>query len=369
MKQLVKGEKITLDSVHCSNLFEVGVTCHVNAGLPHIFCFGMGGTGQLTDAKYAIFSNQASSPENAVRALGAMGSYTELFRVDLVTLPQHIERLVFVAALDETSFSQLTTGQLDIQSSGRVLASYPLTRTDFTNETALIIAEIYKKSTWRMAAVGQGFRDGLPALLRYFGGEAIIGHMSRALVQYAPQPREEPRDTSHFPQRNEHTSHVNRHDSSSTGGIMSFLKNLGDTIRKGKDSLLAEVSKYKNASFMEAIVAGAVIISAADGNISSDEKQKLLQYVQNAEELKAFTAKDIIAVFNKIDQSYEFDVHIGKAEALKLVNRVKGHPEQARLVVRVAIAIANADGNFDESEKVAVSEICKELELNPTDFV
>ena len=150
---------------------------------------------------------------------------------------------------------------------------------------------------------------------------------------------------------------------------MGFFKNISDSIMKGKDALLAEVSKFKNESFMEAIVSSCVLIAAADGNISAEEKQKLLAYVQQAEELKAFSTEDIIKVFNKISSSYEFDSSIGKAEALKLVNRVKKSDEQARLVVRVSIAIANADGNFDESEKKALAEICNELGLNVSDFI
>ncbi len=150
---------------------------------------------------------------------------------------------------------------------------------------------------------------------------------------------------------------------------MSLFSKLSDTIRKGKDTLLSEVSKFRNSSFMEAIVASSVMIATADGVVSPDEKRKLLAYVKQAEELKAFSQDDIIAVFNKLYNSYEFDSMIGKAECLKLVNRVKGNNEQARLVVRVAVAIANADGVFDDDEKKAMDEICRELGLDATDFV
>ncbi len=150
---------------------------------------------------------------------------------------------------------------------------------------------------------------------------------------------------------------------------MSFFQSISNSLRKGKESLLNEVSKYRNNSFMEAIVASAVIISSADGKITTDEKQKLLAYVQVADELKAFSSEDIIKVFNKIDNAYTFDAHIGKADAMKYVNRVKGNDEQARLVVRVAVAIANADGVFDDDEKKALGEICSELGLSASDFV
>lgn len=151
--------------------------------------------------------------------------------------------------------------------------------------------------------------------------------------------------------------------------FMSFLNNASNFFRKNKESLLNEISKYRNSTFMEAVVAATVLIAAADGNISAEEKKKLLAYVQMSDELKAFSTEDVINIFNKLASSYEFDASIGKGEALKYINRVKGKDEQARLVVRVAIAIANSDGNFDESEKKALQEICSELELSITDFI
>jgi tellurite resistance protein TerB len=37
-------------------------------------------------------------------------------------------------------------------------------------------------------------------------------------------------------------------------------------------------------------------------------------------------------------------------------------------MVRVCCAVGASDGNFDESEKAAVRNICAELGLNPKDF-
>lgn len=149
---------------------------------------------------------------------------------------------------------------------------------------------------------------------------------------------------------------------------MGFLDSLREKVLMSKDKLLTEISKYRNETFMEGVVAAAVLIAAADGQISSEEKQKLFGYVKQADELKAFSTDDVIAVFKKITDAYEFDAAIGKAEALKRVGRLKGKEEQARLVVHVGIAIANSDGNFDDSEKKAVHDLCVELGVPPSDF-
>ncbi|MBF0101788.1 MAG: tellurite resistance TerB family protein [Desulfobacterales bacterium] len=50
------------------------------------------------------------------------------------------------------------------------------------------------------------------------------------------------------------------------------------------------------------------------------------------------------------------------------VGTIEKKPEEAKLMVRVCCAIGAADGNFDDTEKQIVRDICAELGLNPKDF-
>lgn len=152
------------------------------------------------------------------------------------------------------------------------------------------------------------------------------------------------------------------------GGLMGFFDNLKQTLAEGRGKLLTEVSRFRNGTFLEGVIAAAVLISAADGNISSEEKKKLCDYVSVSEDLKCFSTDEVIAAFRKIADTYDFDPAIGRAEALKKVGKLRGKEDQARLLVRVAVIIAMSDGNFDESEKKVVRELCAELNLPSADF-
>ena len=46
----------------------------------------------------------------------------------------------------------------------------------------------------------------------------------------------------------------------------------------GRATLAAEASKFRNREFMQAIVAACALMAAADGKISSEEKQKMMGY-------------------------------------------------------------------------------------------
>ncbi len=139
-------------------------------------------------------------------------------------------------------------------------------------------------------------------------------------------------------------------------------------INEQRSKLAAEVQKFQNRSFMEAVVAGCALVSAADGSIDATEKQKMLGFIQQSDALKVFKTEDIIEVFNKTVGKFEFDHSIGKAEALQVIAKLKGKADQAKLMVRVCCAIGAADGDFDNDEKQVVREICRELDLDPAEF-
>lgn len=139
-------------------------------------------------------------------------------------------------------------------------------------------------------------------------------------------------------------------------------------LKQAQQGLMDQISKFKNHDFMESVVAGCALVAAADGTITSDERQKMFKFIQNSDELKVFKTEDIMASWRKIIDKFAFDSQIGKAEALKVIGRIKGNPEAARLMIRVCCIIGAEDGNFDDDEKYIVVQICRELGINPAEF-
>ncbi|MBC7833375.1 MAG: tellurite resistance TerB family protein [Hyphomicrobium sp.] len=147
--------------------------------------------------------------------------------------------------------------------------------------------------------------------------------------------------------------------------MLNWLKDSASSVRQG---LQNEVGKFKNREFMEAVVAGCAIVAAADGDISGKEKQKMIGFMQSSDELKVFKVEDVIAFFNQMAAKFEFDREIGRAEALKVIGKLKKNEGAARIMVRVCCVIGGSDGTFDEAEKTAVRGICVELGLSPAEF-
>jgi tellurite resistance protein TerB len=149
---------------------------------------------------------------------------------------------------------------------------------------------------------------------------------------------------------------------------MSFF----DSIKKmGKDAsakVTSEVAKFKSKDFLNAVVAGCALVAAADGSISSAEKQKMLGFINSSDELKVFGADEVIAAFNNVVSKFDFDHEIGKAEALKVISKIKSDVAASKLMIRVCCIIGASDGDFDAAEKSIVVLICRELGIDPAEF-
>lgn len=128
-------------------------------------------------------------------------------------------------------------------------------------------------------------------------------------------------------------------------------------------------TRFKSQDVMDAVVASCALVGMADGRLDPSEREKMIEFVNSSQELKVFDTQKVIQQFNMFVQRIEMDPIIGRAEAFKAVGRVRNKPEIARLVARYCIAIGYADGQFDQNEKQAVTEICMELGLNPHEFL
>lgn len=149
---------------------------------------------------------------------------------------------------------------------------------------------------------------------------------------------------------------------------MSFIDSLKKSVLDAGKSMNSELMKFRSKDLMQAIVAGATMIAYADGDVSASEKQKLMGYVRNSEQLSVFDTDKVIKSFNQNLSRFEFDSNIAIGETLQKIAVFKGKPE-AHLIVRVCLAIANADGHFDTTEQQALDQICRSLELDTKSFV
>ncbi len=148
---------------------------------------------------------------------------------------------------------------------------------------------------------------------------------------------------------------------------MSFQNFLAGLKSKASE-LKNDVLKFKNQNFLNAAMAGSTLIAMADGTITPEEKQKMVKFIESHEALSVFTTSDVIKAFQGFVGQFEFDKDIGETKAYEALRKLKDNDAAGRVVVRLIISIAGADGNFDDNEKRIARKIAVELGQNPADF-
>ena len=144
--------------------------------------FLLGSNEKIISEQHFVFYNNPKSPDESASVeymgdnrTGAGEGDDEVILVNLTKIPSNVQKLVFTITIYEADRRQQNFGQVqnafvrlvDVKTKKEVLR-YELTE-DYSIETALIMAEIYRRDgTWRMSAVGAGYQGGLQALLNRY---------------------------------------------------------------------------------------------------------------------------------------------------------------------------------------------------------
>lgn len=149
---------------------------------------------------------------------------------------------------------------------------------------------------------------------------------------------------------------------------MSIFDKVKGALSTGREELTRQFGRFKNKKFMQGTVAVCARIAVSSDGVSAEEKQKMMGFLRSSDELKVFDTKEVIDFFNKLVSSFDFDMEIGKGETMKYILALKDQPEAAQLALRVGIAVAKSDGNFDADEQKSAREIAVALGFEPAEF-
>lgn len=192
--QFLKGMRDKLEKyIDVTRPFLVEMSISGNA-IYDCCCFGVDGSGKLSNEDYMIFYNQLKSPKNEIM-LSKNGNIS-CFEINLNGIPKEISKLVFTVSIDGCgTMSEIQGFSFCVKQNGKECVSIINTKTDFTKEAAIISCEIYRKNEWRIAAISNGFNGGLSSLLHYFGGEEEKSNQQREKIRSEKQSNSTKSDT------------------------------------------------------------------------------------------------------------------------------------------------------------------------------
>lgn len=185
---LKKGQKIDLTKTNPglskilvglgwdTNKYDGGADFDLDASV-----FLVDATGKATSDSDFIFYNNPIHPSGSVQYMGDNRTGEgegddEQINIDLSLVPANIDRIAFTVTIYDYETRKQNFGQVSnafiriVDVANNVeLMRYDLSE-DFSIETALVIAELYRNNgEWKFQAIGSGFQGGLAALCANYG--------------------------------------------------------------------------------------------------------------------------------------------------------------------------------------------------------
>lgn len=118
---------------------------------------------------------------------------------------------------------------------------------------------------------------------------------------------------------------------------------------------------------LDAVVAACALIAHADGEVSTEERGRMLDRIRGQAGLIPFGVDDVLEAFEALDARFETRPDEARAEAEMMVRRLRGRAEAVE-VAAAAVAVSIADGGLEAEERQVVLDICAWLDVAPGQF-
>lgn len=117
----------------------------------------------------------------------------------------------------------------------------------------------------------------------------------------------------------------------------------------------------RGQSLAEASMAAAALVATADGDVSFAERALIDQAIDALAERGAVSTQEAAALFNEFVDGIRANSSQGRRPALNALAEIEGVADAATIVLRIADAVASADGTASTAEINAVQDIAAAL--------
>lgn len=140
--------------------------------------------------------------------------------------------------------------------------------------------------------------------------------------------------------------------------MSGFLASLIDNWQDALD-------RHRNRPFLEAAMAACAVIATDDGTVSFAERVRVDQILETLDQLNIYDPHKGGDIFNEYVDEIKKSPKSGHARAMEAVEAFAGTPESASLIIRICLAVAEADGQTTLTDQIEIVTLCSLLGVDP----
>lgn len=127
------------------------------------------------------------------------------------------------------------------------------------------------------------------------------------------------------------------------------------------------LERQKNRPFLEGVMAGCALVATTDGEVSLAEQVRVDQVLQTLDKLRIFDPHIGVDIFREHCDAILENPELGHDNAMEVIEKIATTPETGELLVRICIAVSEADGEISLADQIEIVSICTRFGINPAD--
>lgn len=139
--------------------------------------------------------------------------------------------------------------------------------------------------------------------------------------------------------------------------MAQFLKRLAATIEGGFE-------RHRNRDFFKAAMAVSALVAYADGVVRFSERGRIDRILETLEVLRIYDPHEGVDLFDDFVDGLRTDPSEGEGRIMEALGAFSDDAEKGATLVRIAMAVSEADGEVVEAERATIAKIAERLGID-----
>lgn len=140
---------------------------------------------------------------------------------------------------------------------------------------------------------------------------------------------------------------------------------MGNVISTLTDVLSEHVERQRNRPFLEGVMAACALVATSDGEVTFAQHVRVDQILQTLDRLKVFDPHEGVDIFRELSDGIVDAPKEGHEKAIEAVANICGDAENGALLLRICLAISEADGEASLADQIEIVSLCSRFGIDP----